>query len=490
MARARPTLPARIPRPDELRSAAQVAGRGVRSAGRQAREQVRGRWQPYAEPPTGSGLRPVPGDPGPPVVGRTFQMFGDTLAYARARYDQYGPVSWTRAFGTRFISVFGPEATGQVLLNRDKAFANGPGWEYFIGPFFRRGLMLLDFEEHLHHRRIMQQAFTKDRLRGYLKGMNAVLGDGFDAWQPGPDFRFHTAFRQLTLDLANVVFVGHHLGPEADAVNRAFFDTVQAGTAVVRAPVPGGRWRKGLQGRQVLEEFLRAELPDKRAGTADDLFTALCHAEDEDGNTFTDDDVINHMIFLLMAAHDTSTTTMTTLVYELARHPEWQERLREQSRALGTDHLEYEHMEQLPDHANAIREAQRILAPVPSMARYAVKDTELLGTYIPAGARIALSPYFTMRMAEYWSDPHTFDPDRFSDEREEHKSHPFAWVPFGGGVHKCIGMHFGNLEVTTAIHQFLLNYRWSVPEGYEMPVDMTSLPYPSDGLPIDLERIS
>ena len=62
-------------------------------------------------------------------------------------------------------------------------------------------------------------------------------------------------------------------------------------------------------------------------------------------------------------------------------------------------------------------------------------------------------------------------------------------MPFGGGVHKCIGMHFGNLEVTAAMHQLLLNFEWSVPEGYEMPVNMVSLPYPEDGLPIALRPV-
>jgi cytochrome P450 len=470
----------------------QALGLARRAAGEtvtQAREQLRGHDQPYATPPPGSDLQPILGDPGPPVIGYSLAYFGDPLVFARRRYDRYGPVSWSRAFGIRLVSVLGPEAAGEVLANRDKAFANGPGWEYFIGPFFRRGLMLLDFEEHLHHRRIMQQAFTRDRLVSYLKGMNAVLGDGFDAWEPRPGFRFHPAFKQLTLDLATTVFVGHHLGPEADQLNRAFFDTVQAGTAFVRAPVPGGRWHKGLQGRRVLEDFFRAELPAKKDGQGDDLFTALCHATDEDGNTFSDDDVVNHMIFLLMAAHDTSTTTMTTLVYELARNRAWQDRLREESRALGTDHIEYEDLERLPSHAMAIKEAQRILAPVPSMARYAVRDTELLGHFVPKGARLGLYPYFTMRMEEYWSDPATFDPDRFSPERREEKVHPYAWMPFGGGVHKCIGMHFGNLEVTSALHQFLLRYEWAVPDGYEMPVNLTSLPYPDDGLPIDLRPV-
>ena len=152
---------------------------------------------------------------------------------------------------------------------------------------------------------------------------------------------------------------------------------------------------------------------------------------------------------------------MTTLVYELARHPEWQEKLREESRALGTDHLEHEDLEKLPHHAMAIKEAQRIIAPVPALARYAVKDTEVLGHYVPKGTRLGVSTYFTMRMEEHWPDPDTFDPDRFAVSDKEAGRHPYAWMPFGGGVHKCIGMHFGNLEVTAALHQFLLRYEWS-----------------------------
>ena len=483
----------RLPAPTRLLApaghAARLAVRGAGWTATQVREQVRGADQPYATPPRGSGLKPILGDPGPPVVGYSLAYWGDPLVFARQRYDRYGPVSWSRAFGIRLVSVLGPEAAAEVLVNRDKAFANGPGWEWFIGPFFRRGLMLLDFEEHLHHRRIMQQAFTRDRLASYLKGMNAVLGDGFDAWEPRDGFRFHPAFKQLTLDLAMTVFVGHHLGPEADALNRAFFDTVQAGTSFVRADVPGGRWHRGLRGRALLEDFFAAELPAKRDGTGDDLFTALCHATDEDGNAFTDDDVVNHMIFLLMAAHDTSTTTMTTLVYELARDRAWQDRLREESRALGTDHIEHDDLARLPSHAMAIKEAQRIVAPVPSLARYAVEDTELLGHFVPKGARLGLYPYFTQRMHEHWDQPDRFDPERFAVSDRDADRHPYAWMPFGGGVHKCIGMHFGNLEVTAALHQLLLRFEWSVPDDYTMPLDLTSLPYPDDGLPIDLRPV-
>ena len=207
-------------------------------------------------PPPGSDLRPVPGDPGRPVVGYTFDFLRDQVGWARTRYEQYGPVSWCRAFGTTFIDVADPTANEVVTANRDKVFSQS-AWDYFIGRFFGRGLMLLDGDEHLAHRRIMAQAFSRRRLVGYADSMGPVIESGIASWQPGDQFLVYPAVKQLTLDVATRTFMGARLGPETDRVNRAFVDTVRAGTAFVRAPVPGGRWRRGLQGRRGARGLLR-----------------------------------------------------------------------------------------------------------------------------------------------------------------------------------------------------------------------------------------
>jgi len=434
-------------------------------------------------------LRPVPGDAGPPFIGYTFQALHDPIRMARERYERYGPVSWSRAFGMRIVNLLGPDAVGTVLVNRDKAFSSGGGWGPFIDRFFHRGLMLLDFAEHHHHRRIMQQVFTTDRLRGYLDQLHPTIGQAVRRWRPDRAFRLYPAFKQLTLDLAMTVFMGTELDREAARVSRAFVDTVRAGTAYLRAPVPGGRWARGLRGRRVLEAFLARHLPAKRAVGGEDLFSALCQAQTDDGQRFTDADVINHMIFLLMAAHDTSTITMTTMAYHLAKHPEWQDRVREESFALDTPTPGYDDLDKLLSLDLVMRESLRMVAPVPSIPRRAVRDTEVLGHVIPAGSLVSISPQFTHLMAEYWPDPERFDPERFAADRREDKVHPHAWVPFGSGVHKCIGLYFGGTEVKAVMHRILRRYRWSVDPGYEMPIDWRALPIPRDRLPVRLERI-
>jgi cytochrome P450 len=431
-------------------------------------------------------LRDVPGDGGRPLVGSTFDILAGRFYNSRERYDRYGPVSWMRAFGKRFVTVIGPDAVAAVLQNRDRAVANGPGWSFFIGPFFARGLMLLDFEEHHRHRRIMQQAFTADRLAGYLDPMNAALADGLARWQPHERFPVYPALKQLTFDIATRTFMGSELGPEADWLNAAFAACVRAGTGVVRFNVPGSRWARGLRGRRTLERFLHPRVAAKRDSDDADLFTALCHAQaEEDGARFSDADVVNHMIFLLMAAHDTTTITMTTMAYYLGRHPDWQERCRAESEALGSAVLEYQQLDRLVSLDLVMRECLRLVTPVPALARKTVKATAILGYRVPADTMLSVNLQATHRLDEFWPEPERFDPQRFARGAAVHRT---AWVPFGNGVHKCIGLHFGGMQVKAAMHQLLLGHRWTVPHGYEMPIDWTSLPRPKDGLPVRLQR--
>ncbi|KAB2343388.1 cytochrome P450 [Actinomadura rudentiformis] len=442
-----------------------------------------------AAPPQGSDLKPVSGQPGLPYIGNTLKVMRDPFGFARMRYEQFGPVTWGWLLGQRIVTAQGPEAAEAVLVNRDKAFANGPAWSYFIGPFFHRGIMLLDFEEHLHHRRIMQQAFTKARLHSYMDAMAPGISKGLDAWEPQRGFKVYDHIKQLTLDLATDVFMGVELErAEADRVNGAFIGAVRAGTAYVRFPVPGLRWHKGLKARKELEEFFRKHLPAKRREGGDDLFAALCQAETDDGHRFTDDDVVNHMIFALMAAHDTTTITLTTMAYYLAQYPEWQERVREESLALGGP-LRFDELDKLESIDLVMKEATRLVAPVPALPRKVVKDTSILGFHIPAGTTVMVPALTNHHMPEWWPEPDRFDPERFAAGRREDKVHKYAWAPFGGGAHKCIGLHFAGMQVKGIMHQLVQRYRWSVPAKYEWPLDTTSLPSPKDGLPVKLELI-
>jgi cytochrome P450 len=405
----------------------------------------------------------------------------------------YGEVLTLNVFGTTLYAAYGLDAAEQVLINRDRIFANGPAWSHFIGPFFRRGLMLLDFDEHLHHRRILQHAFTNEALRRYHAVMVPHIRSGIAAWQTVANPRMHQLFKELTLDIALETFVGVDLTrAEQDRLNQAFIAAVRAGTSIVRANVPGTPWAKGLAARKVLEDFFFTHLPEKRRVGGDDLFAQLCVAQSEDGDQFSDEDIVNHMIFLLMAAHDTSTITMSSMAYHLARFPEWQERARAESTTAaptGGESADYDAVLGLDLLDRVMKESMRLCSPVPSLPRVAVRETSLNGYRIPQGAFVTVSPFYNHHDPAYWPDPTRFDPDRFSAERREDHSHRMAFEPFGGGVHKCIGMHFAGIQVRAIFHELLRTYRWSVPDDYVWPLDLAALPFPRDRLPVRLEKL-
>ncbi|WP_439638498.1 cytochrome P450 [Nevskia sp.] len=436
----------------------------------------------------GSRLREAPHHRSWPVIGSSLAYIRDADTFLRRLHERHGDVAKIDAFGTQCHFLFGPDANQFVLQNRGNLFENAR-WSYFIGPFFRRGLMLMDFDEHRLHRRIMNAAFSHEALSGYFDRMQRSVDAELAGWDAG-DCLLFKRLKAMTLNIGSEVFVGSKPGDDADAINDAFLDTVQAATGLIRYPVPGTRWNAGLKGRKLLERHFARALPGKRAHPGADLFSRLCEARTDDGELFSDDDVVNHMIFVLMAAHDTSTITLSNLLYQLARQPAWQERLREECRAIGSGALAFADLDRFEDTTLAIKETLRIAAPVPMLPRGVTEECAFNGVRLPKGAMVAVTPWLTHHLPEWWTDPARFDPDRFGSARAEDRRHPFLWTPFGGGAHKCIGLHFGMMEVKTILHRLLLTFRFTVPESYVMPQDFTSLPIPKDRLPMRLERLA
>ncbi len=439
-----------------------------------------------ATPPAGSDLQAIPCSDRNSFL-EIMSMRRDPFAFADRRRAQFGSVSGLNAFGVQMVMTGNPRAAQELLMNKDRAFANGPAWSYFIGPFFNRGVMHLDFDEHRHHRQILQQAFSTTALKGYMQEMQPMIAERVAEFPVG-SVKLFEQFKALTLDLALEVFLGLNLPrDEADRINKAFIDTVRAGVAYVRKPLPGGRWWKGLRSRKVLEEFFYANIAAKRARETPDLFSVLCHAESDEGHSFSDEDVVNHMIFVLMAAHDTSTITMTQMAYNMAKHPEWQDRARAESLELGPE-LGYDALAGMTALDLVMKESLRLCPPVPAQPRMAVKDTSIEGFYVPEGTIVTTSSLSSHRDPEFFTNPDMFDPERFGPERAEDKSHRFAWMPFGGGVHKCIGLYFGQMEIKTIMHHLLRGNEWSVPADYVLPMDYSALPVPKDKLPVTLRR--
>ncbi len=447
-----------------------------------------------AEPPPGSGLKPVMGDAGLPILGHMIEMMRGGPDYFLHLYNTQGPLVFGDSPWLPAVAALGPDAAQTIYSNRNKDYSQ-QGWIPVIGPFFHRGLMLLDFDEHMFHRRIMQEAFVRTRLAGYTEQVDTVVSQVIANDWVANDARFllYPAMKELTLDIASMVFMGHEPGSDHELVtkvNEAFTTTTRAGNAVIRTSVPPFTWWRGLRARKLLENYFEQRVKERRGKEGSDLLTVLCETEDEDGNKFSDDDIVSHMIFVMMAAHDTSTSTATTMSYYLAANPQWQDRCRDESDRLGDGPLDIEALEKLETLDLVMNESIRMVTPVQWAMRRTVRDTELVGHYLPKGTNVIAYPGMNHRLPEFWTDPENFDPDRFAEPRNEHKKHRYAFTPFGGGAHKCIGMVFGQLEVKTIMHRLLRKYRLELPRpGYKAKWDYGGMPIPMDGMPIVLRPL-
>ena len=435
---------------------------------------------PYSSIPLVKGL---------PLVGNLPKFLRDPLANARS-LAVHGNVVRSRTF-FETVTLLGPEANQFVLHDREGNFSNRGGWAYWIDAVFPGAIMAMDDPAHKQHRRIMQGAFKRSAMGRYVQDMGPVIARVLAAWPAGAGqtMLFFPQVKALTLNIAARVFMGMALGPEADRMNQAFVDTVAASLALVRRPLPPLAMWRGVRARRWLVQTLRARLADKRASEGPDLFSQLCHARSEDGEAFSDDEVVNHMIFLMMAAHDTTTSALTTMVYCLARQPEWQDRLRQDAQALPDEHLQYAQLAGCERTEWVMKEALRMYPPLTSIPRKAARDCEFGGYRIPKGTPVGISPIHTHHLPSIWTLPMQFDPERFSPARAEHRQHPYAYLPFGGGAHLCIGQHFADMEVKSVLHQLLRRFKLSVPEGYRMPYQLVPIAKPRDGLPIQLQAL-
>ena len=414
-----------------------------------------------AAPPAGSGLKPVMGDRGLPVLGHIIEMFRGGPDFPLHLYKTRGPVFYAESPALPSIVAIGPDATQAIFSNRNKDYSQ-KGWHPVIGPFFNRGLMMLDFDEHMHHRRIMQEAFTRSRLTGYVDHIDQVATAWWPTTRPTtPRFLFHPAMKELTLDIASVVFMGHEPGTDHDLVtkvNQAFTTTTRAGGAIIRTSVPPFKWWRGCRparSSRTTSPIGSRNVAKRRARHADGAVPhrgrgrqQLQRRGHRQPHDLLDDGRPRH---LHVDDHDNG--------LQPGRQPRWQERCRDESDRLGDGPLDIEALEKLESLDLVMDESLRLVTPLPFNMRQTVRDTDLLGYYVPAGTNVVTWPGTNHWLPELWTDPLKFDPARFTEPRSEHKQHRYAFAPFGGGAHKCIGMVFGRLEVKTVMHRLLRRYR-------------------------------
>jgi cytochrome P450 len=402
------------------------------------------RWISEADPfekigkPAARDLGHIPGRKGLPIAGILPEAVLSPMGFAQRMHRRYGRVYRFYACGSWNVQLVGPEANELVLFDRDSIFSAHGGWSPVIEPFFPGALLIQDGERHRANRRILGEAFRQQKLAGYRAIFDADIRDTIDSWR-GRTIDVYDEVKRLTLRVAASTFLGISMKSGSDEAMRSFADMMGGLVALSHNPWLSGAARRGYRAKARLERFILDLIAQKRRAPGDDILSRICTLGACDGEALSDKEIHDSIIFLLAAAHDTLASAFTSLIYYLALHPEWQERLR--------DELSREPRETPAD-------ALRLNAPAPVIWRRATQPFSIYGYDVPAGTITGVSPLLVHLDPEIWDNPRAFDPSRFAPE-EEAKRHRHAFVPFGGGVHKCLGLHFAHQQTRVFLSELV-----------------------------------
>lgn len=439
-------------------------------------------------PPSAAKLAHIPAAPQTPIFGNTLQVLKNPNALYRRSVAALGQVYRIKFLNEWRISLASADGVEYILMDPDKLFSSEHGWTV-LTELFPRGLMLRDFDDHRAHRRIMQAAFRKPAMDSYFAMMAPALDDMVAQWPVGKRLKFYPEIKNLTLRMGANVFMGLPVdAPGTAALNRGFIDEIAASVAVLRTALPFTKYRRGLDARAHLIEQFSELIEERHDGDGQDFFSQMCRATDEDGKGWDDGEIVDHFNFLMMAAHDTTASALTAMVWALSENPEWQDRLAQEIADLGDGPFDQDMLDRMPLTDLVFKEALRMMPPVPLIPRRAMRDFEWNGVKIPAGSSVTALVGPIMMSPDYYTDPETFDPERFSPNRAEDRSHRFAWAPFGGGAHKCIGLHFSTMQVKVFLRSLLSRYEVLPAEPGPVAWKPLPIPQPKGLLPVVLQR--
>jgi cytochrome P450 len=308
-----------------------------------------------------------------------------------------------------------------------------------------RSVLLLDGAEHIRQRRLMLPPFHGERLRGYEQLIAEIAEDEMQRWPTGEPLVLQPRMQAVTLEIILRVVFGMDRGPRLVRLRELIKQLLTVTTrpwALVpwlrRDLGPRSPWVRFLAVRDEVDEALFDEIARRREDPSlperTDIFSMLMQARDEDGAPLTDRELRDELITLLVAGHETTATGLAWAFERMVRHPGGLEQL------AADDAREY---------ADAVvQETLRLRPPIPIVARRVVNEPFQLGEReIPVGTMVAPCIYLVHRRADLYPEPYAFRPERFLERPPE----TYSWLPFGGGMRRCIGASFAVLEMSTIL---------------------------------------
>jgi cytochrome P450 family 135 len=395
----------------------------------------------------------LPPEPSSPPIVQTLKWAFRPLPFMQQCRERYGD-----SFSVRFLSFERPmvmisDPAAIKALYTERSHGLPPGREIVLTPIVGpHSVLVTEGADHLAHRKLMLPAFHGERMRSYAPIVSEIVDAEIDSWPLGEEFAIHPQMQAMTLEVILRVVFGVAEGPRLErlrvVLTKVLEETASPFTQLIGLAGRrfGGRgpWARFEGQLKAVDELLYAEIAERRAEgdfeDRDDILSVLMQARFEDGGEMSDEDLRDQLMTLLLAGHETTATALAWTFDLLLRHPRELKRLRDSLESGEEDYLRA-----------TISESLRLRPVVPLAGRRLAVNLEVDGLTLPAGTDVTPAIWLAHTRADAYPEPFAFRPERFLDEQPD----SYAWIPFGGGIRRCLGAAFAEFEMRIVLREVL-----------------------------------
>jgi cytochrome P450 len=351
-----------------------------------------------------------------------------------------------------WIVLSNPEHIKQVFTGDPRVFHAGEGNRILLPILGKHSLLLLDEDAHMEQRKLLLPPLHGQRMQRYGELMRPIAACEIDSWPGGEPYPLRPRMQAITLEIILRAVFGFEQGERLEALRvelRGLLDTLTRPHMflfpVLMGPERLARFGPFQRMHEQVDALIYAEIAERRGAPdlaqREDILSMLLEARHEDdGSPMTDEEIRDELMTLLVAGHETTATALSWAVERLTRHPDKLTRLAEEVRAGQKEYLEA-----------VVTETLRLRPVISLVARYLRVPVEVGGWELPAGVTVAPSIYLVHRRPDIYPDPERFEPERFIGRSPG----TYTWIPFGGGIRRCIGGSFAHFEMQVVLAELV-----------------------------------
>jgi cytochrome P450 family 135 len=350
-----------------------------------------------------------------------------------------------------WVFVTDPDAVKQIFRGDPRLLHAGEANVVLLPVLGSHSVLLLDEDAHMAQRKLMLPSFHGERMRGYEQTMAEVATRELERWPAGEPLSAWPTMQTITLEVIMRTVFGitdtdrlRRLGDALQSSLSWTADPKRMAQLALLGPqriAERGTLRKALQPTDdLIFEEIRARRDAPDLAERDDVLSLLLQARHDDGSAMSDQELRDELMTLLVAGHETSATALAWALEALARHPAVLSRLRDEVDAGEDTYLDA-----------VVKEILRLRPVIALVLRRLTEPMEIGGRLLPAGVNVAPCIYLIHRRPDVYPDPRAFRPERFL----ETPPGTYTWIPFGGGVRRCLGASFAQFEIKVVLRELV-----------------------------------